>query len=197
MTGQMGEPWPILYADRAAVHGAHADRRPRSHRQGRRCADAGASEAAAAEDPVRHRPIRHARRQDAAVRRSGQRRRHQRTGPVESVRRRDGESLLELAAAARRLGRRLRSDQGDRRSEPRARSAHQHAGAADPPHRHSRPAPRRHGSEGRGDRLARCRSTSPPPDSSSARPGAKTTLRTAAAEFRRAPRRFPRSASTH
>ena len=26
MTGQMGEPWPILSADRAAVHGAHADR---------------------------------------------------------------------------------------------------------------------------------------------------------------------------
>ena len=35
-------------ADRAALHGAHADHRRRSHRQGRRRADGGASEAAAA-----------------------------------------------------------------------------------------------------------------------------------------------------
>ena len=69
-------------ADRAAVHGPLADRRPRSHRQGRGRADARASEESAAEDPVRHRSIRHARRQGAAVRRSGQRRRHERTGSI-------------------------------------------------------------------------------------------------------------------
>ena len=40
----------------------------------------------------------------AAVRRSGQRRRHQRPGSVESVRRRDGQSFLGPGAAARRPG---------------------------------------------------------------------------------------------
>ena len=95
--------------DRAAVHGAHADERHRANRQGRRCADAGASEAAAAENPVRHRPIRHARRKDTAVRRSGQRRRFERSGSFEPVRRRDGESLLEPRAAARGVGHQLRS----------------------------------------------------------------------------------------
>ena len=66
------------------------------------------------------------------------------------------ESFLESRTAALGMGRQLRSEQGDRRSRARARGALQHASAADAPHRHSRLAPRRHGSEGRRHRLARC-----------------------------------------
>ncbi len=139
MTGQMGEPWPILtqlqdlFTMRTLTTDVdHIDKdvdvlmlvHPK---------------AVAAEDPVRHRSVRDARRQSAAVRRSECRRGHQRSGSVESARRRDGQSFFGSQAAAGGLGRRLRSDQGHRRPGARARSAHQHAGAAGASHRHPRP----------------------------------------------------------
>ena len=55
--------------------------------------------------------------------------------PSKSFRRRDGQSLLRSGAAARGVGRRLRSDQGDRRSRAGPRSAGDHAGTADAAHR--------------------------------------------------------------
>ena len=66
----MGEPWPIFTQLQRSVHPAHLDLGSRSHRQGHRCTDAGASETTAAQDALRHRSVRDARRQSVVARRS-------------------------------------------------------------------------------------------------------------------------------
>ena len=197
MTGQMGEPWPILTQLQQLFTLRTLTRGRRPHRQGRRCADAGASEAAAAEDPVRHRSIRHARRQDTAVRRSRM------PAPTSAVRIRRIRSPARWPITPRTSQPLLAAwgvdyDPtkviGDLERGLEVRTSMQCA--ADPPHRHSRPAPRRHESEGCRHGVARSRSTSRPSDALAAAPGRQDHLRAAAAEFRRVPSRCPRSAST-
>src|SRR5450631_3976310 len=90
-----------------------------------------------------------------AVSRPQFRRRHQRTGSVQSSGRRDGQPFFGSRAAACRMGCRLRCDQGDRGPGARSGSPHQHAIAARAPHRHPWPRPRRHESKGRRFRLTR------------------------------------------
>ena len=75
--------------------------------------------------------------------------------PLEPHGRGNRGSQLRPRAPAGRLGRRLRSEQSRRRFDAGPRSSHVHAGAAVAAHRYPRPAPRRDGTEGRGHRFAR------------------------------------------